>query len=67
MNELLSNLSHLTSVVGTVFMVGVLLIALAKILYTELRGLDYIIKLAQGLTFAFAVTTLVMFVDYLMQ
>lgn len=67
MNELLSNLSHLTSVVGIVFMAGVLLIALAKILYTELRGLDYIIKLAQGLTFAFVVTTILMFVDYLMQ
>ena len=66
MNELLSNLSHPTSVVGTIFMVGVLLIALAKILYTELRAIEYIIKLAQGLTFAFAVTTLVMIVDYLL-
>lgn len=65
MNELLSNISHLTSVVGTVFMVGVLLIALAKIIYTELRGLDYIIKLAQGLTFAFAVTVLAMIIDCL--
>ena len=37
MNELLSNLSHLTSVVGTVFMVGVLLIAFAKMIYSELR------------------------------
>ena len=53
----------MTSVVGTVFMVGVLLIALANMIYTELRGLDYIIKLAQGLTFAFAVTVLVMTVD----
>ena len=67
MNELLSNLSHLTSVIGTVFMVGVLLIALANMIYTELRGLDFIIKLAQGLTFAFVVTTILMFVDYLMQ
>lgn len=66
MNELLSNLSHLTSVVGTVFMVGVLLIALAKMIYSELRAMEYIIKLAQGLTFAFAVTTLVMIVDYLL-
>lgn len=66
MNELLSNLSHLTSVVGTVFMVGVLLIALAKILYTELRAIEYIIKLVQGLTFAFVVTTILMFVDYLL-
>ena len=65
MNELLSNLSHLTSVVGTIFMVGIWLIALAKILYTELRAIEYIIKLAQGLTFAFAVTTLVMIIDYL--
>ena len=65
MNELLSNLSHLTSVVGTVFMVGVLLIALAKIIYTELRAIEYIIKLAQGLTFALAVTTLVMIIDCL--
>lgn len=65
MNELLSNLSNLTSVIGTVFMVGVLLIALANMIYTELRGLDYIIKLAKGLTFAFAVTTLVMIVDCL--
>ena len=67
MNELLSNLSHLTSVVGTVFMAGVLLIALAKIIYIELRAIEYIIKLAQGLTFAFVVTTILMFVDYLMQ
>lgn len=66
MNELLSNISHLTSVVGTVFMVGVLLIALAKIIYTELRAIEYIIELAQGLTFAFAVTTLAMIVDYLL-
>lgn len=65
MNELLSNLSHLTQVVGTVFMVGVLLIASANIIYTELRGLDYIIKLAQGLTFAFVVTVLVMIIDCL--
>lgn len=62
MNELLSNLFHLTLVVGTVFMVGIWLIALAKIIYTELRAIEYIIKLAKGLTFAFAVTTLVMFV-----
>lgn len=67
MNELLSNLFHLTSVVGGVFMVGVLLIALAKILYTELRAIEYIIKLAQGLTFAFVGTTILMFVDYLMR
>ena len=67
MNELLSNLSHLTSVVGIGFMAGVLLIALAKILYTELRAIEYIIKLAKGVTFAFAVTTLVMIADYLMQ
>lgn len=66
MNELLSNLSHLSKVVGTVFMVGVLLIALAKILYTELRAMEYIIKLAQGLTFAFVVTTILMFVNYLL-
>ena len=66
MNELLSNLSHLTSVVGTVFMVGALLIALAKIIYTELRAIEYIIKLARGLTFAFVVTTILMFVDYLL-
>lgn len=66
MNELLSNLSHLTSVVGTVFMAGVLLIALAKILYTELRAIEHIIKLAQGLTFAFVGTTILMFVDYLL-
>lgn len=66
MNELLSNLSHLTSVVGTVFMVGVWLIALAKMIYSELRAIEYIIKLAQGLTFAFVVTTLVMIVDYLL-
>ena len=66
MNELLSNLSHLTSVVGTVFMVGVLLIALANKIYTELRGLDYVIKLAQGLAFAFVVTILVMIVDCLL-
>ena len=66
MNELLSNLSHLTQVVGAVFMVGVLLIALAKILYTELRAIEYIIKLAQGLTFAFVGTTILMFVDYLL-
>ena len=65
MNELLSNLSHLTSVIGTVFMVSVWLIALAKMIYTELRGLDYIIKLAQGLTFAFVVTVLVMIIDCL--
>ena len=65
MNELLSNLSHLTSVVGTVFMVGVLLITLAKMIYSELRAIDYIIKLAQGLTSAFAVTTLVMIIDCL--
>jgi len=65
MNELLSNLSHLTSVVGTVFMVGVLLIALAKIIYTELRAIEYIIKLSQGLTFAFAVTVLAMIIDCL--
>lgn len=65
MNELLSNLSHLSKVVGTVFMVGVLLIALANMIYTELRGLDYIIKLAQGLTFAFVVTVLVMIIDCL--
>lgn len=65
MNELLSNISHLTSVVGTVFMVGVLLIALAKIIYTELRAIEYIIKLSQGLTFAFAVTVLVMIIDCL--
>lgn len=65
MNELISNLSHLTSVVGVVFMAGALLIALAKILYAELRAIDYIIKLAKGLTFAFAVTTLVMIVDCL--
>lgn len=65
MNELLSNLSHLTSVVGAVFMVGVLLIALAKILYAELRAIEYIIKLAQGLTFAFVVTVLVMIIDCL--
>lgn len=67
MNELLSNLSHLTSVVGTVFMVGVLLIALAKIIYTEQRAIEYIIELAQGLTFAFVVTIILMFVDYLMR
>lgn len=66
MNELLSNISHLTSVVGAVFMVGVLLIALAKIIYTELRAIEYIIKLSQGLTFAFVVTTILMFVDYLL-
>ena len=66
MNESLSNLSHLTSVVGTVFMVCVLLIALAKIIYTELHAIEYIIKLAQGLTFAFAVTTILMFIDYLL-
>lgn len=66
MNELLSNLSHLTLVVGTVFMVGVLLIALAKIIYTELHAIEYIIKLAKGLTFAFVVTTILMFVDYLL-
>ena len=66
MNELLSNISHLTSVVGTVFMVGVLLIALATMIYTKLRGLDYIIKLARGMTFAFVVTTILMFVDYLL-
>ena len=67
MNELLSNLPHLTSVVGVVFVYGVLLIALANMIHTELRGLDYIIKLAQGLTFAFVVTIILMFVDYLMQ
>lgn len=66
MNELLSELSHLTSVVGTVFMVGVLLIALAKMIYSELRAMEYIIKLAHGLTFAFAGTTLAMFIDYLL-
>ena len=66
MNELLSNLSHLTSVVVVVFVYGVLLIALAKMIYTELRGLDYIIKLAQGLTFAFAVTVLVMIISHLL-
>ena len=66
MNELLSNLSLLTSVVGTVFMVGVILIALAKIIYTELRAIEYIIKLAHGLTYAFVVTTILMFVDYLL-
>lgn len=65
MNELLSNLSHLASVVGVVFVYGVLLIALAKIIYSELRSMEYIIKLAKGLTFAFAVTTLVMIIDYL--
>lgn len=66
MNEFLSNLSHLTSVVGTVFMVGVLLIALANMIYTEVRVLDYIIKLAQGLTYAFVVTTILIFVNYLL-
>lgn len=66
MNELLSNISHLTSVVGAVFMVGVLLIALAKILYTELRAIEYIIKLAQGLTYAFVVTVVVMTISYLL-
>jgi hypothetical protein len=45
-------------------MVGIWLIALAKIIYTELRAIEYIIKLAQGLTFAFVVTTILMFVDY---
>ena len=67
MNELLSNLSHLASVVGVVFVYGVLLIALAKMIYSELRAIEYIIKLAQGLTFAFVGTTIFMFVDYLMQ
>ena len=67
MNELLSNLSHMTSVVGIGFMAGALLIALAKIVYAKLRAIEYIIKLAQGLTFAYVVTTILMFVDYLMQ
>lgn len=66
MNELLSNLSHLTSVVGIFFMASVLLIALAKMIYSELRAMEYIIKLAQGLTFAFVVTTILMFIDYLL-
>lgn len=60
MNEFLSNLSHLTSVIGTIFMVSVLLIAFANILYPKLRAEYYIIKLAQGLTYAFVVTTVIM-------
>jgi hypothetical protein len=36
-------------------------------IYAKLRAIEYIIKLAKGLTFAFAVTTILMFVDYLMQ
>ena len=67
MNELLSNINHLMSVIGTIFMLSVLLIALAKMLYEELHAIEYIVKIAQGLTFAFAVTTLVMIVDCLMQ
>ena len=66
MNELLSNISQLTSVVGTVFMVSVLLIAFANILYPKLRAEYYIIKLAQGLTYAFVVTVAVMTVSYLL-
>lgn len=66
MNELLSNISQLTSVVGTVFMVSVLLIAFANILYPKLRAEYYIIKLAQGLTYAFVVTVVVMTVSYLL-
>ena len=66
MNELLSNLSNLASVVGVAFVYGVLLIALAKMIYSELRAMEYIIKLAQGLTFAFVVTTILLFIDHLL-
>lgn len=60
MNELLSNLSHLTSVVGTVFMVGVWLIILARIIYPKLYAIKYMVHLAQGLTYALVVTTVIM-------
>lgn len=66
MNEFLSNLFNLTIVIGTVFMVSVLLIALASILYPKLRAEYYIVNLAQGLTFAFVVTVVVMTVSYLL-
>ena len=67
MNEFLLNLAHLTSVIGTIFMVSVLLIAFANILYPKLRAEYYIIKLAQGLTYAFVVTVAAMFIDYLIR
>ena len=60
MDELLSNLNHLMSVIGTIFMISVLLIALAKMLCEELHAIEYIVKIAQGLTYAFAVTAVVM-------
>ena len=66
MNEFLLNLAHLTSVIGTIFMVSVLLIAFANILYPKLRAEYYIIKLAQGLTYAFVATVVVMTVSYLL-
>lgn len=67
MDELLSNLNHLMSVIGTIFMISVLLIALAKMLYEELHAIEYIVKLAQGLTCAFALTAVVMIVGYLIK
>ncbi len=60
MNEFLSNLSHLTSVVGTVFTVGVWLIILAKIIYPKLYAIKYMVHLAQVVTYALVVTTVIM-------
>lgn len=66
MNEFLSNLSHLTSVVGTIFMVGAWLIILARTIYPKLYAIKYMVHLAQGLTYALVVTTVIMAVAALM-
>ncbi len=65
MNGFSGHFQFLTAVIGTLFWVGVVLIVVAKWIYDELDALEWIVRLAQGLTVGYAVGVVCLGVKYL--